>query len=230
MIADKLKTLVDSAVSKYLILYQECSKGADKNSELYLRWLQYQRTLVCKSLRSSESVVDMEMEEDTSEGTKRTVVTLIMSNVYAGISQQMAKEIEQSYSTNSVENADTSPSDDVALHRICGWALKSVTDNVTQKSKKQSSEHLKEHLRLLDAIKLPNDRKIDLPSPVQYLDRGGLTFMQLNLLPWMRAIEARMVLNLNSSSYQRYGEKLFEVTGKISHFRYVCNEMLFVII
>ena len=54
--------------------------------------------------------------------------------------------------------------------------------------------------------------------------------MQLNLLPWMRAIEARMVLNLNSSSYQRYGEKLFEVTGKNSHFRYVCNEMLFVII
>ena len=136
LIADKLKTLVDSAVSKYLILYQECSKGADKNSELYLRWLQYQRTLVCKSLRSSESVVDMEMEEDTSEGTKRTVVTLIMSNVYAGISQQMAKEIEQSYSTNSVENADTSPSDDVALHRICGWVLKSVTDNVKQKSNK----------------------------------------------------------------------------------------------
>lgn len=50
LLPDKIPTLVYSAVSKYITLYQECGKGADKNTELYLKWLQYERTLVYKSL------------------------------------------------------------------------------------------------------------------------------------------------------------------------------------
>ena len=36
--------------------------------------------------------------------------------------------------------------------------------------------------------------------------------MRITLFPWMFAVEERMVLNLNMTSYQRYGEKLFEVS------------------
>lgn len=212
---DKIQTLVYSAVSKYITLYQECGKGADKNTKLYLQWLQYERTLVCKSLRDSDSIVDTDNRID--EDTKRTVVTLIMNEVFSGITQQMAKEIEHSSTmstcTEELEATSTSPSDEVSIHRICGWALKSVIDKVTQQSKRQATEpECVEMLRILRLLKLPNDQKIHLPDAVQYLDRGGLTFMRMTLFPWMFAVEERMVLNLNTTSYQRYGEKLFEVS------------------
>ena len=76
LLPHKIQTLVYSAVSKYNKLYQECGKGADKNTELYLKWLQYERTLACKSLRDTDSIVDA--DESIDEDTKRTVVTLIM--------------------------------------------------------------------------------------------------------------------------------------------------------
>ena len=110
----------------------------------------------------------------------------------------------------------------IALHRICGWALKSVIDNlkVSEQSKRQSSEQVGDTLKLLKALKLPND---DKPRALQYLDRGGLTFMLDAFLPWMRAIKERMVLNLNSNCYQRYGEKLFEVS--IAVIQRCCNHV-----
>ena len=128
----------------------------------------------------------------------------------------MAKEIEHSSSASTcaeeLEAVGTSPSDEVSVHRICGWALKSVIDKVSQQSKRQPAEpEYKEILRILHLIKLPSDQKIHLPDVVQYLDRGGLTFMRMTLFPWMFAVEERMVLNLNMTSYQRYGGKSFEV-------------------
>ena len=125
----------------------------------------------------------------------------------------MAKEIEQT-TEMTVEDPGTSPSDDVALHRICGWALKSVTDSLTQQSKQKSAnqESLDENLKLIHALKLPSDEKCNLPDAVQYLDRGGLTFMKLDLLPWMCTIKDRMVALLNAKSYRRYGAKIFEVS------------------
>ena len=129
----------------------------------------------------------------------------------------MAKEIEHSSSmtacTEELEAVGTSPSDEASLHMICGWALKSVIDKVSQQSKRQPMEpECVEMLRILHLLKLPNDQKIHLPDIVQYLDRGDLTFMRITLFPWMFAVEERMVLNLNMTSYQRYGEKLFEVS------------------
>ena len=140
-------------------------------------------------------------------------MTLIMSTVYNGAAQQMAKEIEQTMGTGT-EDPCPSSSDDVALHRICGWALKSVTDILTQQSKQEVKDKvsLNEKLELIRALKLPSDEKCNLPDALQYLDRGGLTFMKLDLLQWMRSIEDRMVAQLNPKGYQRYGCKIFEVS------------------
>ena len=96
----------------------------------------------------------------------------------------MAKEMEHSSSTSTcteeLEAVDTSPSYKVSLHRICGWALESVIDKVSQQSKRQPMEpECVEMLRILHLLKLPNDQKIHLPDAVQYLDRGGLTFMRM---------------------------------------------------
>lgn len=39
--------------------------------------------------------------------------------------------------------------------------------------------------------------------------------MQIDLLPWMRAVKQRMVVNLNRNSCHRYGDKLFEVSTTV---------------
>ena len=86
-------------------------------------------------------------------------------------------------------------SDNVALHRICGWALKSVTDILTQQSKQDVKDKvsLNEKLELIGALKLPSDEKCNLSDALQYLDRGSMTFMKLDLLPWMRSINGSTV-------------------------------------
>ena len=223
LLPEKIQTLVHSAVNKYLTLYKECGKIKDRNAVLYMKWLQYERMLVCTSMNASESIMETYKEGvgDVSEDTIRTVVTLILNTVFKGIAKQMANKIEHTFCTATTDDTSCSPSDDVALHRICGWALKSVIDKVSEQSKRQSSEQVRDTLELLKALKLPNDDKIHLPHALQYLDRGGLTFMLDAFLPWMRAIEERMVLNLNASCYQRYGEKLFEV----NIIQQCCNHM-----
>ena len=75
-----------------------------------------------------------------SEDTIQTVVILILNTVYKGIVKQMANKIEHTFCTATTDDTSTSPSDDIALHRICGWVLKSVIDKVSEQSKRQSSE------------------------------------------------------------------------------------------
>ena len=186
LLPEKIQTLVHSAVIKYLTLYKECGQIKDRSAVLYMKWLQYERTLVCTSMQASEPIMDMYKEGvgDVSEDTIRTVVTLILNTVYKGIVKQMANKIEHTFCTATTDDTSTSPSDDVALHQICGWALKSVIDKVSEQSKRQSSEQVRDTLELLKALKLPNDDKIHLPHALKYLDRGGLTFMLDAFLPW----------------------------------------------
>ena len=76
LLPDKLKSLVYTGVSKYLQLYEECGKGRDRNSTLYLKWLDYERSLVCKSLQSVESGSEVDVGDvNVSEDTRRSCDT-----------------------------------------------------------------------------------------------------------------------------------------------------------
>ncbi len=212
LLPEKIGVLVQSAVTKLLTLCDECGSGSSKSTRLYLNWLDYERSLVCKT-KKTEGMVVVGLDHDASEDTKRTVITLIMNTVFQYVSQQMANEIEKLSTPAPSASQEVSPSDETALHRICGWALKSVTDNLMKQSKEQSGagDKLSDYLKLLEALKLPKQHNKHLPQAVQYLDRGGLTFMKFSLMPWMLAIEERMVQYLNPTVYQRYGQKLYEV-------------------
>ena len=92
-------------------------------------------------MEASESNMDTYKElVDASEDMMRTVITLTLNTAYKGIVKQMANKIEHTFCTSTVDDISTSPSDDVALHRICGWALQSVIDKVSEQLKRQSSE------------------------------------------------------------------------------------------
>ena len=138
------------------------------------------------------------------------MTAVILNAIYQGIQQQMANKIEE-ISFGTSERGMTEPSDIVALHRICGWALKSAIDQHHKHLKAKPSSDMANELNLLEAMKLPSEAKQSLPLALQHLDRGGLTFVRSPFMPWMQGIEEKMVQRLNADSYRRYGQKLFQV-------------------
>ena len=108
----------------------------------------------------------------------------------------MAETVEEISSavheSANLESSSSQPSDDIALHRICGWALKSAVDHLhTQIWICASLQHGKvsSQLELSRFLKLPDSDKCLLPKSVQYLDldRGGLAFFKSPSWPWMAA-------------------------------------------
>jgi len=102
------------------------------------------------------------------------VTAIILDASYQGIQQEMANKIDEiSFCTS--ESSITEPSDIIALHRICGWVLKSVIDEHHKHLKANPSSDMANELNLLEAMKLPSEAKQSLPLALQCVDRGGLS-------------------------------------------------------
>ena len=94
---DRLKSLVDYAVDKYLGLYDDCSKGPSKCSELFLQLLAFVRSITCLNEHTPETTAILESVLENS-GMKlemtMTVLAVIMNAIYMGVQKQMAKTVE----------------------------------------------------------------------------------------------------------------------------------------
>ena len=210
--------IINNAV-KFLTLYDANIKGSNKYANLYLSWLQVIRSYTCKTEQTAESraewgVVLAKHGDIISEHIQRTVIATILNSVQDGTQAQMAAKIEQIDGGESNPEPVESLSDDTALYRISGWALKSaiqIKRRAVTKSKVQSAKLIKEELQLLEVIKRSQSSKSTLPLGVQYLDRGGLTFIHSSLLPWVRAVESSMKQYMTQAGYKRYGKQIFKV-------------------
>lgn len=208
----QLEPLITYTVDRYLKLYETCSSTGDPDAELFLKWLDIMRSLTCDDLKTDETrklLQGIHDNCDVSKATKQSLTAIILNAIYLELRQQMADEVEQVSIERHVQTTETElalPSDDVSLHRICGWALKSTIDHFTKLSKATKE------LELARSLKLPLTDKHLLPKPVQYLDRGGLTFLRLSLCPWMKALELKLCENLNQRMYRLHGSKIFKVT------------------
>ena len=208
------KGFVYSAVDKYVSLYEVNSKGKDKYANLYLAWLDYNviRCFTCWTKQTLASLASLALlfgnNSTALPETKRTIVAAILHATQEGIQSQMAAKIEQLEVAPCVSEVHA---DDTALYRISGWALKSCIDNVRKKLKLSNTDTHVQQLDLLLLLQRPNSTKDSLPLGAQYLDRGGLTFVQPHLLPWLNAVEASMKLHLCQSGYTKYGKDIFQV-------------------
>ena len=206
---------VYSAADKYIIFFDQHSKGKEKYANLYLTWLKYITSFTCRSKQSLVTLCTLSLllggyGSAIQPETQRTVIASILHGVQEGMQCQMAAKIEEVESEPSMSEL---PGDDTALYRISGWALKSAID-LTRKAFKQENarEEVQHQLHLLNSLKRPNASKGTLPSGAQYLDRGGLTFMQPSLLPWLHAVEDSMKMYLNQDGYKKYGKDIFSVS------------------
>lgn len=106
-------------------------------------------------------------------------------------------------------------SDDTACYRISGWALKSAIDrrqkDIKCGSGSRKKELIQKDVQLLMTLRRPKESKIELPVGAQFIDRGGLTYLHSNLLPWVRKMEESMKQFLNEGGYRKYGKNIFKV-------------------
>ena len=215
---NRLQNLVNFSAEKYLKLYDECSSVCDKDAELFLRWLDVMRSFTCKEAQTEETkalLIQILDGLSVSDVTQQTMLAII----HLGLCKQMAETVEEIslaiHESADLESSGSKPSDNVALHRICGWALRSAADHLrTQMSTCASQEHsrLSSQLELTRFLKLPDSDKCLLPKPVQYLDRGGLTFFKPPFWPWMAAIEVNIAELLSQKYYRVHGDQLFRTT------------------
>ena len=122
----------------------------------------------------------------------------------------------------SLELAPEKVSDDTACYRISGWAVKSAIDHRQKDIKygRRNKALVEDEIKLLTALKRPQELIINLPTGAQYMDRGGLTFVHSNLLPWLHAVESSIKQVLNDRSYRRYCKNIFKVKLLRMHIRH----------
>lgn len=202
-------------------LYKEHSKGVEKYANLYLSWLNYISSFTCKSHSTLKSlcwrmILLNKQDAPVQLQTQRTVIACILHCVQDGLQSQIANILESRLpevgsSTTSHDHSCSYAADDTGLYRISGWALIDVTDNHLKQS--SNKPDIKRQLDLLHSLKRA-DSKTDntLPLGVQYLNRGGLTFMHAALLPWLQSVESSITKYLNQSGYQQYGKDIFSVS------------------
>ena len=79
----KLNSLIDFAVTQYLALYHECSKERSKCSELFLRWLDFVRSVTCVSEHTPETIAILKILDNSGARleTTMTVLAVIMNAV-----------------------------------------------------------------------------------------------------------------------------------------------------
>ena len=210
----ELRNFIYLSVDKYIKLYDTYGKGKDKYANLYLGWLDLIRSYTCEKHRTSETRREWALvcakHSPVSDSTERTVISSILHSVQDGMQSQMSSHIAtfQDAKIDTVQKV----SDDTACYRISGWAVKSAIDrrqnDIIYGRKK---EQAKKEIELLRELRRPQELKQELPVGAQFLDRGGLTFVQPSLLPWIRAVEGSIKQYLNEKSYRKYGKNIFKV-------------------
>ena len=137
-----------------------------------------------------------------SDDTKRIILSGVLHGVQSRLQQTIGSEIESISESISVLPRG---SDDVSLYHLAGWALLSVIKCRKELKQSLGKLELQQELMLLQLLTISKEEKINLPATVRYLDRGRVTFPQPRSIPFLRAVEDRMLEILNENKI------LFEV-------------------
>ena len=125
-----------------------------------------------------------------SMSTKTAIVSSLARAVFAFCQQAMvsmkegdcdSQEEEEEEEVDVVEETGVG-ADEASLHRLGGFALYALI-KAHQKSANPDV------LSILKSIRMPLDAKaVDLPSNIQHLDKGGMTFMKKEMLGYLAMV------------------------------------------
>ena len=174
---------VNTLFDKYLDLVVGL-KGHEKYASLQVHWMellcciQYEPTSQ-KAIFQKWSLAVKEVETVPSTATECAIITSIGRAVFNFCQQSIVamKEgvrflFEEEKELDEVDETGFT-ADEASLYRLGGFALlktKSISEKVPS---------------ILKNLRLPLNEKVDLPSNIQHLDKGGLMFTKKELLGYI---------------------------------------------
>ena len=204
---DCLLELVLALHQLYIEKLQLCRKGKDKYTRLQLAWMEAMRDVIHDQSDEDEDeekigksklpspvsnseiqqrwnlVVGPSGQSVDSNALFHCICKAVFSYCQRKIvSIKEGSETEEDESQEDVAQAAALAADEVALFRLGGFPLYAAMKNCPETK-----------LSILQILQMPASEKADLPSNLQHLDKGGLTFPKRELLGYFS--DVRMVID-----------------------------------
>ena len=177
-------------------------KGREKYSSLQVKWMDFVREVLHRLSTGTEASIQWDAGVSKtalkpSMSTKTAIVSSLARAVFAFYQQAMVsmkegdcdsqEEEEEEEEVDVVEETGVG-ADEASLHRLGGFALYALI-KAHQKSANPDV------LSILKSIRMPLDAKaVDLPSNIQHLDKGGMTFMKKEMVGYLAMVCVGMPL------------------------------------
>ncbi len=184
----ELEDLVAALFEKYISILERCFKGREKYARLQIEWME--------SVRAAQHDHDRPQEEATSRwadlletipnpSTATSSILSCASRAVFMYCQQTIVNVKEGVETSEEVAEELGPleeagltTDEASLYRLGGFALHTVLKASTSPA----------IVSVLTAIRMPLAEKIDLPSNIIYLNRGGMTFMRKDMLGYLSLV------------------------------------------
>lgn len=193
-----LDLFVNALFDEYLGLIVSL-KGREKYASLQLQWMELLRCIqhehTCQKASSHMwSLAVSKVDITPSKPTECAIITSVGRAVFSFCQQHIVamKEgesplLEEEKELDEIDAAGLT-ADEASLYRLGGFALYSL-----MKSKNVSQEMVS----ILKSLRLPLYEKVELPSNIQHLDKGGMTFMKKELLGYIGMVCVLLYFRVN---------------------------------
>lgn len=202
--------VISTLLKRYALLYRECCSRADKFSVFQVRWN------AC--VRAAYSTSDVELL-DLAKDDKLCV----LHSVGAATWKFCCLEVKRCVELSQTGETDTAPITHSAdkfstdhVYRFFGAALIRCIRVLADKDKRQQGKMNpldKQKLALYhQAVRLEKEDKevTDLPPSLRIRDRGWMTFLKPEFLPFAEHAMREIFSLVNHKTYQQYGEMLIK--------------------
>lgn len=208
-----LRVLLEAFISKY----HQQFKGKDRYERLLLSWYKYMEQYTTKESEVGRMAWNQLVKGwGDREGISEEVKSCLMSSLLMGSLNELLKRVECCLSDEEASewlpSADGyQPDDDTSLYRLGGFALFSAIKFRRQQlgvNNEMSEKFRTEHVFLLQ---MRDNEKSDLPPAIHTQDRGGMTFVNPKLIPFIRNSVAEIRKLMNYQEYSKHGKGFFKV-------------------
>lgn len=187
--SEDLEKLLHTLFTHYLVLMEECFKGKEKYGKFQVEWMEYVCLVQYECPPVSEAgKLWLQVVEKSGLGPSASTQSVTSTSVARAVFSFCQKQIlaikegggpveDEEESDTPVEEAGLT-NDEAALYRLGGFALHAVLKALTET----------DVVSVCSQLKMPADMKVDLPSNIVHLDRGGMTFMRKEFLGYLSVV------------------------------------------
>ena len=213
---------------RFVTLYEECATISDRYLKFQLKWHHHcsyflvdcNRDLSLIGLHPSDPIaVDvvsvrsqwsrLAVQYSLQKEESKTFLTLYCGNVYNELLHRCHSVIETS---SQPDVQSTSVDSDDVYYRFGGAGISSMLHSRYARIKVcalPDKQQLSLEISVLQKLSIhQKEEKGDIPSYLKYRDNGNMYFPCVELIPFLKAVDAATKENCNDTSFRRCGSEL----------------------